>query len=128
SVLALLLPGMNGRDVCRKLRADAKKPTRSLMLTARNTLEHKLVALDAGADDYLIKPFEIRELEARVKALIRRDRRQVSAELLSVGDLVLDTASLRLTRGGHELMVSPIGLRLLLILMRESPRVVSRRD
>jgi len=75
-----------------------------------------------------VKPFEIRELEARVRALIRRERRQVSAELLSVGDLILDTASLRLTRAGQELMVSPIGLRLLTILMRESPRVVSRRD
>jgi len=127
-VLDLMLPGLDGIDLCRKLRADGKKSTPVLMLTARDTLEDKLVGLDAGADDYLIKPFEIRELEARVKALIRRDRRQVSAELLSVGDLVLDTASLRLTRGGQELMVSPIGLRLLMILMRESPRVVSRRD
>ena len=127
-VLDLMLPGLDGIELCRKLRADAKKATPVLMLTARDTLEDKLVGLDAGADDYLIKPFEIRELEARVKALIRRDRRQVSAELLSVGDLVLDTASLRLTRAGQELMVSPIGLRLLMILMRESPRVVSRRD
>src|SRR5215475_14581644 len=124
-VLDLMLPGLDGLELCRKLRTDGKKSTPVLMLTARDTLEDKLVGLDAGADDYLIKPFEIRELEARVKALIRRE---VSAELLSVGDLVLDTASLRLTRGGHELMVSPIGLRLLLILMRESPRVVSRRD
>jgi DNA-binding response OmpR family regulator len=127
-VLDLMLPRMDGIEVCRKLRAESKKATPVLMLTARDTLEDKLVGLDAGADDYLIKPFEIRELEARVKALIRRDRRQVSAELLSVGDLVLDTASLRLTRAGQELMVSPIGLRLLMILMRESPRVVSRRD
>ncbi|HJU26565.1 MAG TPA: response regulator transcription factor, partial [Rhodanobacteraceae bacterium] len=73
-------------------------------------------------------PFEPRELEARVRALIRRDRRQVSAEVLKVGDLTLDTATLRLTRNGEELQVSPIGLKLLTILMRESPRVVSRRD
>ena len=73
------------------------------MLTARDTLDDKLTGLDAGADDYLVKPFEIRELEARVRALIRRDRRQVSAEVLKVGDLVLDTATLRLTRGGQEL-------------------------
>ncbi len=127
-VLDLMLPGMDGIELCRKLRSEAKKSTPVLMLTARDTLEDKLVGLDAGADDYLIKPFEIRELEARVRALIRRDRRQVSAELLSVGDLVLDTATLRLSRGGQDLAVSPIGLKLLTILMRESPRVVSRSD
>jgi len=127
-VLDLMLPGMDGIELCRKLRGDAKKSTPVLMLTARDTLEDKLVGLDAGADDYLIKPFEIRELEARIRALIRRDRRQVSAQLLSVGDLVLDTASLRLSRSGQELSVSPIGLKLLTILMRESPRVVSRSD
>src|SRR6201999_303898 len=127
-VLDLMLPGLDGIELCRKLRSDAKLATPVLMLTARDTLEDKLVGLDAGADDYLVKPFEIRELEARVRALIRRDRRQVSAEVLKVGDLALDTATLRLTRGGQELTVSPIGLKLLGILMRESPRVVSRRD
>ena len=127
-ILDLMLPGMDGLEVCRKLRNDAKKSTPVLMLTARDTLDDKLIGLDAGADDYLVKPFEIRELEARVRALIRRDRRQVSAEVLQVGDLILDTATLRLTRGGQELTVSPIGLKLLGILMRESPRVVSRRD
>ncbi len=127
-ILDLMLPGMDGLELCRKLRADAKKSTPVLMLTARDTLDDKLTGLDAGADDYLVKPFEIRELEARVRALIRRDRRQVSAEVLKVGDLVLDTATLRLTRGGQELTVSPISLKLLGILMRESPSVVSRRD
>jgi DNA-binding response OmpR family regulator len=127
-VLDLMLPGIDGLELCRKLRTEAKKSTPVLMLTARDTLEDKLIGLDAGADDYLVKPFEIRELEARVRALIRRDRRQVSAEVLTVGDLVLDTATLRLTRAGQELTVSPIGLKLLGILMRESPRVVSRRD
>jgi DNA-binding response OmpR family regulator len=127
-VLDLMLPGIDGLELCRKLRTEAKRSTPVLMLTARDTLEDKLIGLDAGADDYLVKPFEIRELEARVRALIRRDRRQVSAEVLRVGDLVLDTATLRLTRGGQELTVSPIGLKLLGILMRESPRVVSRRD
>ncbi|ODV11613.1 MAG: DNA-binding response regulator, partial [Rhodanobacter sp. SCN 68-63] len=124
-VLDLMLPGMDGLDVCRKLRKDAKKSTPVLMLTARDTLEDKLVGLEAGADDYLVKPFEVRELEARLRALIRRDRRQVSTEVLTVGDMTLDTATLRLTRGGQELTVSPIGLKLLAILMRESPRVVS---
>lgn len=127
-VLDLMLPGMDGLDVCRKLRGEAKKSTPVLMLTARDTLEDKLIGLDAGADDYLVKPFESRELEARIRALIRRERRQVSSEVYQVGDLMLDTATLRITRGDEELQVSPIGLKLLTILMRESPRVVSRHD
>lgn len=127
-VLDLMLPRLDGVEVCRKLRSEAKKSTPVLMLTARDTLSDKVTGLDAGADDYLVKPFAIQELEARVRALIRRDRRQVSAEVLKIADLVLDTASLRVTRGGSELQLSPIGMRLLAILMRESPRVVTRRD
>jgi DNA-binding response OmpR family regulator len=127
-VLDLMLPRLDGIEVCRRLRNDAKKATPVLMLTARDTLSDKVTGLDAGADDYLVKPFAILELEARVRALIRRDRRQVSAEVLKVGDLQFDTASLRVTRGGRDLQLSPISLRLLTILMRESPRVVTRRD
>lgn len=127
-VLDLMLPRMDGVEVCRRLRNEAKRSTPVLMLTARDTLDDKVTGLDAGADDYLVKPFAIQELEARVRALIRRERRQVSAEVLKIADLVLDTASLRVTRAGQELQLSPIGLRLLAILMRESPRVVSRRD
>lgn len=127
-VLDLMLPGLDGLELCRRLRNEAKRSTPVLMLTARDTLDDKLVGLEAGADDYLVKPFEIRELEARVRALIRRDRRQVSAEVLRVADLVLDTATLRVQRNSEDLQVSPIGLKLLAILMRESPRVVSRRD
>ena len=127
-VLDLMLPRMDGLEVCRKLRQEAKKSTPVLMLTARDTLDDKVRGLEAGGDDYLVKPFALQELEARLRALIRRDRRQVSAEVLRVGDLVLDTATLRATRAGQELQLSPIGLRLLQILMRESPRVVSRRD
>ena len=127
-VLDLMLPRMDGIEVCQKLRTESKKSTPVLMLTARDTLADKVKGLDAGADDYLVKPFAIQELEARVRALIRRDRRQVSAEVLKIADLVLDTASLRVTRAGSDLQLSPIGLRLLTILMRESPRVVTRRD
>jgi DNA-binding response OmpR family regulator len=127
-VLDLMLPGMDGLEVCRKLREQAHKSTPVLMLTGRDTLDDKLLGLEAGADDYLVKPFEIRELEARLRALIRRDRRRVSTEILKVGDLELDTATLSVTRAGMELEVSPIGLKLLTILMRESPRVVARRD
>lgn len=127
-VLDLMLPGLDGLELCRKLRQDGKNSTPVIMLTARDTLDDKVDGLDAGADDYLIKPFEIRELEARVAALIRRSRRQVSHEVLTVGSLTLDTATLRLQRDGRDLALSPIALKLLTILMRESPKVVSRRE
>ncbi|TCT24803.1 response regulator transcription factor [Thermomonas haemolytica] len=127
-VLDLMLPRLDGVEVCRRLRNEARKATPILMLTARDTLDDKLGGLSSGADDYLTKPFAIRELEARLHALIRRDRRQVGGGVLQVADLVLDPAVLRATRAGQELALSPIALRLLAILMRESPRVVSRQE
>ncbi len=127
-VLDLMLPRLDGVEVCRRLRNEARKATPILMLTARDTLDDKLGGLSSGADDYLTKPFAIRELEARLRALIRRDRRQVGGGVLQVADLVLDPAALRATRAGQELSLSPIALRLLAILMRESPRVVSRQE
>ena len=86
-VLDLMLPRLDGIEVCRRLRGDARRATPILMLTARDTLDDKLTGLSSGADDYLTKPFAIRELEARLHALIRRDRRQVGSEVLQVGDL-----------------------------------------
>lgn len=126
-VLDLMLPGLDGMDLCRRLRDDARRDTPVLMLTARDTLDDKIGGLEAGADDYLVKPFEIRELEARVRALLRRHRGTVAQETYQVGDLVLDTATLRLSRAGKTLTLTPIGLKLLTVLMRESPNVVSRQ-
>src|SRR3546814_20975061 len=123
-----MLPRLDGIEVCKRLREEARKSTPVLMLTARDTLDAKLTALGAGADDYLTKPFAIQELEARLRALIRRERRQVGSEVLKVADLVLAPASLRATRGGTALPLSPIGLNLLTILMRASPRLVHRPD
>jgi DNA-binding response OmpR family regulator len=127
-ILDLNLPRMDGLQVCQKLRTEGKKSTPVLMLTARDAVSDKVLGLEAGADDYLIKPFAIQELEARIRALIRRERRQVSTEVYQVADLILDTGSMRATRASQELNLSPIALRLLGILMRESPRVVTRRD
>ena len=127
-VLDLMLPRLDGIEVCRRLRSDARKSTPVLMLTARDTLDDKLEGLSQGADDYLTKPFAIQELEARLRALIRRERRQVGSEVLVVADLVLDPVSMLVTRDGKELQLSPIGLKLLTILMRESPRVVGRHE
>lgn len=125
-VLDLMLPGMDGLELCRKLRDDAKRDTPILMLTARDTLGDKLSGLDAGADDYLVKPFEIQELEARVRALVRRRRGQITPESLRVGDLTLDTGTLIVQRDGKTLHLTPICLKILTVLMRASPRVVSR--
>jgi DNA-binding response OmpR family regulator len=127
-ILDLMLPGMDGIDMCRKLRDEAQRDTPILMLTARDTLGDKVAGLDAGADDYLVKPFEIRELEARIRALIRRRRGQITPESLHVGDLSLDTGTLTVKRAGETLTVTPICLKILTVLMRASPRVVSRRD
>ncbi len=127
-ILDLMLPGIDGLDVCQKLRKEGRRATPLLMLTARDTLDDKVAGLEVGADDYLVKPFEMAELEARVKALIRRKRGQVSPETLAVGDLVLDTGTLRVQREGKEIRLSPIGLKILTVLMRSAPRVVSRGE
>ncbi len=127
-VLDVMLPGLDGLDVCRRLREESHNDVPVLMLTARDTLAEKLSGFDHGADDYLVKPFELEELEARLTALIRRSTRAVSAGNLSVGGLDLDAETLRVTRDGLEITVSPIGLKILQLLMRRSPRVVRRRD
>jgi DNA-binding response OmpR family regulator len=127
-VLDLMLPGLDGLAVCRKLRDEARKDTPLLMLTARDTLHDKISGLDAGADDYLVKPFEVRELEARLRTLLRRHRGATTRETYVVGDLVLDTGTLKVTRAGQVLTLTPIGLKLLALLMRASPRVVSRQQ
>jgi DNA-binding response OmpR family regulator len=127
-VLDLMLPGLDGVALCRKLREEARNETPLLMLTARDTLDDKIAGLDAGADDYLVKPFELRELEARIRTLLRRHRGAVARETYTVGDLTLDTATLRVTRAGRVLSLTPIGLKLLTALMRASPRVVTRQQ
>jgi DNA-binding response OmpR family regulator len=127
-VLDLMLPGLDGLALCRKLREEAKRDTPLLMLTARDTVDDKVVGLEAGADDYLVKPFEIRELEARIRTLLRRQRGTVVAETLRVGDLLLDTSTLEVTRAGQPIKLMPIGLKLLTALMRASPRIVSRQQ
>lgn len=127
-LLDLMLPQMDGIDVCRKLREEAKISTPILMLTARDTLDDKVTGLDSGADDYLVKPFEIRELEARVNALLRRKGPMAESEILQVDDLSLDTGTLEVKRGDTQLYLSPIGLKILTILLKESPKVVSRNQ
>jgi len=127
-LLDLMLPQMDGMDVCKKLREESKVYTPILMLTARDTLEDKVAGLEIGADDYLVKPFEILELEARIKALLRRKGQVPQQEILQVGDLALDTGTLEVKRSDKSILLSPIGLKILTILMKESPKVVSRNQ
>jgi DNA-binding response OmpR family regulator len=126
-ILDLMLPGMDGMDVCRKFRNEAGKDTPILMLTARDTLEDKVAGLDAGADDYLVKPFELEELDARLRAMLRRAGGGVAPEKIRVADLEVDTGTLEVRRQGQLLTLTPIGMKLLVALMKASPRVLSRR-
>lgn len=125
-VLDLMLPGLDGIEVCRRLREELRRDTPILMLTARDTLDDKLVGLRSGADDYLVKPFSLAELEARLQALVRRSRGRVSSAVLRVGPLELDPTTHEVTREGHRLQFSPTGHRILAALMRASPSIVKR--
>jgi DNA-binding response OmpR family regulator len=126
-VLDLALPGMDGLEVCRKLREDAGKNTPVLMLTARDRLEDKIAGFATGADDYLVKPFALQEVEVRLDALARRGRRS-GARVLTVGDLMYNLDTLTVNRAGKEIELNPIGLKLLESLMESSPNVVTRSE
>ncbi|MEY4774180.1 MAG: hypothetical protein RIT40_1215 [Planctomycetota bacterium] len=126
-VLDLGLPRLGGLDVCRKLRAERGAGPLVLMLTARDTLEDKLEGFAAGADDYLVKPFEGAELLVRLQALARRSTRQ-EPEVLVVDDLRYDMGTLRVERAGRALVLNRVGLRILRELMSASPRVVTRQQ
>lgn len=123
-LLDIMLPGMNGLDVCRQLRAEGfNMPI--LMLTARDTLPDKVKGLDSGADDYLVKPFAIEELTARMRALARRDSPDKSAAL-TVADLTLDPATKLARRGGQIIELTAKEYALLETLMRHPNQVLSR--
>ena len=122
------LPRLDGLEIVRKLRNEARISTPIIMVTGRDQLEDKVEGLERGVDDYLTKPFSTRELEARLIAVIRRNRREIGREVLRVGDLSFDPACHRIQRAGKEIELSPSATKLLNILMRESPRVVSRRE
>ncbi len=127
-VLDVMLPGMDGISVCHRLREEARRDTPVLMLTARDALDDRVAGLECGADDYVVKPFALRELEARLKALSRRARGAASAAVLRVADLEFDPAQMRASRAGKVLSLSPIPLKILEPLMRAGPRVVKREE
>jgi len=123
-VLDLRLPGKDGIDLLRELRA-AGDPTPVLALTARGSLDDRIIGLDSGADDYLTKPFAFVELLARLRALIRR-RDNAAQSTLKVADLEFDTMRRRATRGGRDLSLSPKETILLELLMRNAGQTVTR--
>jgi DNA-binding response OmpR family regulator len=126
-ILDIMLPGMDGLTFCKKLREDGEKETPVLMLTARDTLSDKLKGFEAGADDYLIKPFEMKELSARIGALVRRSA-HAKEKLLRVGNLEIDLGKMHVQRAGHSIELNRACLKILAILMKASPNVVSRKE
>ena len=124
-VLDIMLPGLDGYQVCKRLREDARSEVPILMLAARDALEDRLTGLRAGADDYLVKPFALSELGARIEAILRRSSGGKKRQL-KVADLVYDLDTLDITRAGQPLKLNPLTMKLLAILMQKSPAVVRR--
>ena len=129
-ILDVMLPRLDGLSVCRALRQEGLEQLPILMLTARDTVADRVAGLDAGADDYLVKPFALAELEARVRALLRRVQPAPNAapELLQVADLTFDPATLVAERSGQVLRLNPSTRRILQILLQNTQRVVTRQE
>ena len=122
-LLDVMLPSLDGFEVCRRLRR-AGVNSLVLMITARDTLEDKIAGLDAGADDYVCKPFRVAEILARMRALLRR--REAGHSKLEVGDLTLDPATRLATRAGREIRLSATEYSLLEFLMRNAGKTIAR--
>ncbi|MGC8780103.1 MAG: response regulator transcription factor [Anaerolineae bacterium] len=124
-ILDILLPELDGLSVCRELRRRGFR-TPILMLTARDAVDDRVAGLDAGADDYLVKPFALKELLARLRALTRRAANTDKSPVLQVADLSLDTLTHRVKRGGKTIELTAKEYAVLECLMREPERVLSR--
>jgi DNA-binding response OmpR family regulator len=127
-LLDVMLPGMNGLKLCQTLRAEHHNKTPILMLTARDTISDKVIGFESGADDYLVKPFSLVELDARIKALIRRHQDEHFQHVLQVGELQLDMECHVVKRAEQPLKLTPTGFKILQLLMTAAPRVVSKNE
>ncbi len=123
-VLDVMLPGMDGMQLCQTLRKQGNHVP-IIMLTARDTLEDKLQGFDYGADDYLIKPFDLPELSARLKVMLRHGH--TSQEALNIGDLTMDIANHEASREGQVLELNPVGWKILEALMHANPEILPRQ-
>ncbi|MGX4640608.1 response regulator transcription factor [Massilia sp. SYSU DXS3249] len=126
-ILDLGLPGIDGLEVCRRLRARLTRRMPVLMLTARDALQDKLAGFDSGADDYLIKPFALEELLARCNVLARRHTLH-QEHVLAIGSLRIDRQAQAVTREGRPVKVHPAGYQILLALAEAHPRVLTRSE
>lgn len=124
-ILDWMMPNGDGISVCQKLRSE-RYPGAILMLTAKDTIEDRINGLDAGADDYLIKPFEIDELLARLRALTRRNYAPILEEQISIGGLVINRMSQTVLQGGDEIQLSPREFQLLDLLAKNKGQVLPR--
>jgi two-component system phosphate regulon response regulator PhoB len=128
-VLDWMLPGMSGLEFCRRLRkGEATRAIPIIMLTARGEETDRVRGFETGADDYVVKPFSVPEILARVKALLRRAVPQRVADTLKRGDIVLDRAAHRVTRGPREVRLGPTEFKLLLYFMENAGRVLTRQQ
>jgi DNA-binding response OmpR family regulator len=125
-VLDLNLPGLDGMSLCRRLRQDGHSTVPLLMLTARDTEADKINGFDAGADDYVTKPFSLAELHARLTALARRGAVSSGGDVLRVADLTFDVRTHIARRGERRIELTRAGLKLLEAMMRTAPGVLSR--
>jgi two-component system, OmpR family, phosphate regulon response regulator PhoB len=126
-LLDWMLPGISGIELCRRLRQrPATKAIPIIMLTARGEESERIRGLATGADDYVVKPFSVAELMARVKALLRRSNPSIAADMIEQGDVRLDRTTKRVHRGSRELKLGPTEFRLLEFLMRSPGRVYGR--
>lgn len=125
-VLDLSLPGLDGIDVCRRLRKAHHLATPILMLTARDTVQNKLAGFEVGADDYLVKPYSLLELDARLKALVRRSKNKHVETKIQFRELIFDISTGQMSRAGRPLGLTPTGRKILAILIREAPRLTTR--
>lgn len=128
-ILDIMLPGLDGYSFCQKLRNDLERETPVIMLTAKDTEQDKLKGFNLGADDYVVKPFSLPELEARLIALTRRlNNLLLKDKKLIVEDLIYDQSTMDLIRGDQHLVLKPVPRKILILLMRNSHRVVTRRE
>ncbi|WP_428978642.1 response regulator transcription factor [Alicyclobacillus mengziensis] len=125
-ILDIMLPGINGMEICRRIRADSDVPI--IMLTARHTVPDKVAGLDSGADDYVVKPFAIEELLARVRALIRRNVPKTRAEQLRAGGVVLDRATREVSRENVPIQLTAREFDLLEVFMVHRNHVLTRQQ
>ncbi len=126
-ILDIMLPDGDGMDICRELRKEAPEIP-IIMLTAKDKLSDKIIGLESGADDYIVKPFETLELIARIKACLRRTKRVLKEEVLRIGDLTIDLKRRQVRKKGHPLQLTPKQFELLAFMAENRNRVISRKE